>query len=109
MTYDIIWEFRVPKPSLDALEAAYGPDGTWARLFARAPGFVEVELLRCAEEEGRYLTIDRWVSRRFFETFQEEFADDYRELDKTLKDLIMIETRLGAFENVRASELASDT
>jgi hypothetical protein len=30
-------------------------------------------------------------------------------LDKTLEDLIMIETRLGAFENVRASELTSQT
>jgi heme-degrading monooxygenase HmoA len=40
-----IWRFRVQPGKLDAFERAYGPQGDWARLFARAEGFIATELL----------------------------------------------------------------
>lgn len=59
MTYAIVWEFKVPQQRIADFEAAYGPDGAWVRLFAKAAGFIETNLLRCTEQEGHYLTVDR--------------------------------------------------
>jgi heme-degrading monooxygenase HmoA len=105
MTYSIVWEFRVPLERVPDFEAAYGPDGAWARLFARAAGFIEVELLRSTQQEGRYLTIDRWESRAAFEAFLAQFAAEYKELDASFEGLAPAETRVGAF--VRVGQSAS--
>src|SRR5580658_1445687 len=97
MTYDIIWEFQVPERRKAEFEAAYGRDGVWARLFAQAEGFVEVELLCCTERDDRYLTIDRWSSRAAFDAFQARFGADYKAMDERLEGLTATETRIGAF------------
>jgi heme-degrading monooxygenase HmoA len=97
VTYSIVWEFRVPAERVPDFEAAYGPDGAWARLFALAAGFIEVELLRSAEQAGRYLTIDRWESRGAFEAFSARFAAEYKELDASFEGLASAETRIGVF------------
>lgn len=97
VTYEIIWEFRVPPHRHADFEAAYGGQGEWARLFAKADGFIEVKLLKCSEQEGRYLTIDRWVSRAAFEAFQMRFSHAYRALDEFLEGMAATETRIGAF------------
>lgn len=59
--YGIVWEFTVATTGREVFEAADGSDGDWARLFARADGFIETALLRCVTEPQRYLTIDRWA------------------------------------------------
>jgi hypothetical protein len=41
----IVWTYEVPADRRAGFEAAYGPNGSWAQLFARAPGFGGVELL----------------------------------------------------------------
>jgi heme-degrading monooxygenase HmoA len=105
VTYLIVWEFSVPRERVPDFEAAYGPDGAWARLFARAAGFIEVELLRSTQQEGRYLTIDRWESRGAFEAFHARFAAEYKELDTSFEGLASAETRVGAF--VGAGQSAS--
>ena len=97
MAYNIIWEFRVPKERIHDFEAAYGFDGTWSALFSKAEGFIKVELLRCTEEEGRYLTIDHWISQRAFDAFQAKFASDYHSLDQRLEGIATTEKRIGAF------------
>jgi heme-degrading monooxygenase HmoA len=97
VTYEIVWEFRVPPQRLADFEAAYGADGEWARLFAGADGFIEVELLKCLEQEGRYLTVDRWVSQAAFEAFRIQFSSDYKALDERLEGIAITETRIGAF------------
>lgn len=98
MNYATIWEFLVPEDQQAAFEAAYGPDGPWARLFARAPGFLEVRLLRSREQAGRYFTIDRWQSVAAFENFKSNFAGEYQALDHQLEGLASSEVPIGAFE-----------
>jgi heme-degrading monooxygenase HmoA len=100
--YTILWEFRVPPDRCPAFEAAYGPDGPWARLFGKAVGFIGVALLRCAEQAGRYVTIDRWRSRAEFEAFKREFGADYAALDRALEGIADSETRIGAFDAAAA-------
>jgi heme-degrading monooxygenase HmoA len=101
LSYAIVWEFVVPPSKIAAFEAAYGADGAWTRLFRRATGFVEVKLLRCTEQTGRYLTIDRWTSVTAFEDFKRLFAADYQALDVQLEGLASTEARLGAFEELQ--------
>ena len=96
--YTILWEFRVPPDRRPAYEAAYGPDGPWAQLFGKAAGFSGVELLRCTEQAGRYVTIDRWCSRADFEAFKRDFGADYAALDRALEGMAGSETRIGAFD-----------
>ena len=101
--YTILWEFRVPPERRAAYETAYGPEGPWAQLFRKANGFVGVELLRCTEQAGRYVTIDRWRSRADFDTFKRDFGADYAALDRQLDGIATSETRIGAFDS-RAAE-----
>jgi heme-degrading monooxygenase HmoA len=96
--YIILWEFRVPPDRRAAFEAAYGPAGPWPRLFARADGFVSVELLRCTEQAGRYVTVDRWRSRADFDAFKRDHGAEYTALDQELEGIADSETRIGAFD-----------
>jgi len=98
MSYDIVWEFSVPISHKAGFEAAYGPDGPWASLFRKAPGFIEVRLLCCSEQEGRYLTVDRWTSQAMFDQFRRDFTAEYEALDAQFEGLAAHETRIGAFE-----------
>ena len=101
--YVILWEFRVAPERRAAFEAAYGPDGDWARLFARGAGFIGVELLRCSDEAGRYVTVDRWRSRADFDAFKGAFGTAYEALNVKLEQLKADEQRIGAFEAVAKS------
>ena len=98
MSCAIVWEFVVPAASRARFEAAYGPDGDWARLFRHAADFQGTELLRDGERDGVYLTIDRWASADAFDRFKRDFGADYRRLDAALEGLASCETRVGLFE-----------
>ncbi len=84
----------------EAFERAYGPDGEWAAFFRGGRGYVGTELLRDAENPGRYLVIDRWESREAYAAFVEAHRDEYvRQVDDSAF-LYDSELRLGTFENV---------
>ena len=106
MSYATVWEFVVPEDQRIAFERAYGPDGAWAHLFGRAPGFVEVQLLRSRDHAGRYLTIDRWQTAAAFENFKHNFAEAYQDLDRQLEGLASSEVPVGSFDDMprRADE-----
>jgi heme-degrading monooxygenase HmoA len=96
--YTILWEFLVPPQRRAEFERAYTHDGPWAELFARADGFRGIALLRCTEQDGRYLTVDRWRTPADFVAFQRDFAAEYAALDHRLDGLADVETRIGAFD-----------
>lgn len=97
MSYEIVWTYEVDAAHREAFERAYGADGDWARLFARAQGFLEVVLLADAAVPGRYLTIDRWHDEAAFERFEAEHGEAYAALDDELANLSGRGTRLGGF------------
>jgi heme-degrading monooxygenase HmoA len=96
----VVWRYRVPAERRADFERAYGPTGPWVALFGAAEGFLGMTLLRTLDDDGVYLTIDRWRSRGSFERFQEGFAAAYEALDRELDGLALEETRLGAFQTV---------
>jgi heme-degrading monooxygenase HmoA len=94
----IIWTYAPTAGAEARFRAAYGPDGDWAQLFRRAPGFVRTELL--AEADGRYATLDYWVDAASFAAFMAAFVEDYAKLDAACEALTAEETRVGLFEVV---------
>lgn len=101
MSYCVIWEFEVAERDRAAFEAAYGPAGPWATLFARAAGFEDVELFRSLDRAGVYFTIDRWVSESAFATFRRNFAAEYEAMDRSFDGLTMKESRIAALADIR--------
>ncbi len=96
--YVVIWEFRVRENSRAEFEKDYGPQGVWAQFFRRGAGYQGTDLLRDAEEAGRYLTIDRWTSLLAYQTFQTQQHAEYEAIDRRCERLTERESRIGAFE-----------
>jgi heme-degrading monooxygenase HmoA len=61
--YVAISEVAVVEAGAERLEAAFADR---LRLVERAPGFLDVEVLRDRRRSGRYLMVSHWTSRRHF-------------------------------------------
>lgn len=93
----VVWQFEIAEDKISAFETAYGPDGSWAKLFRNSPHYVGTELLRDAYGSGSYLTIDRWSSEADFRAFRKQHDQDYEALDRQCDSLTSRETRIGAY------------
>jgi len=93
----VLWQFDIAEEKAEAFEAAYGPTGVWARLFALSGEYKGTELLRDAYVPGRYVTIDRWTSEEAFRAFRAQHDADYEKLDRECDALTASESRIGAF------------
>ena len=98
--YLIIWEFRVRAGMEARFEEAYGPQGDWARLFARHDEFVRTELNRDLKDSRRYVTLDFWTSRKAYENFRQQHASEYAALDQKFEEMTEKELEVGKFERV---------
>jgi heme-degrading monooxygenase HmoA len=93
----VVWQFEVTEENAAAFEAAYGPDGSWAKLFRASPNYLGTELLRDAYVPLTYLTIDRWASEDDFRAFRKNHDAEYEALDRACDSLTSRETRIGAY------------
>lgn len=91
----IVWQFDVDRAHREAFERTYGAAGDWARLFARAAGYLGTQLLADCDVGDRYLTLDRWRSEADFAAFRATFADEYARLDAICEGWTSREERLG--------------
>ena len=98
--FTALWEFTVQPARQAEFESHYGPDGTWARLFRCAPGYLGSELLRDATSPLRYVTIDRWESEAAWQKFRREFGAEYERLDREFEGLTTREAPLGKYAPV---------
>lgn len=94
----VLWMFEAKAGAEDDFARVYGPDGDWARLFRRSPGYLETQLVRDAQMAQRFLTIDRWASRRAFEEFKASCQAEYDALDARCEPLTRSERLIGHFE-----------
>ena len=67
-------------------------------MFARSPDYLGTELLPDPEHDGRYVTVDRWVTRAAFEEFRQQWKAEYEALDQACAALTTTETPLGAYD-----------
>ena len=108
----IIWRFEVDSKNKNDFERFYGPNGDWAQLFGRSPGFLGTELVCLTSSPTpsklassspsvlTYLTLDRWRSAAEFDDFYREFAAPYQALDARCEALTLREEKYGVFEPV---------
>ena len=73
-----VWEYDVPADSIAGFTDAYGPAGDWARLFARADGFVRTELYRNTDTPARFVTVDVWSSEAAWQAFSDRWGRSMR-------------------------------
>jgi len=102
--YLIIWEFRVRAGMEVGFEEGYGPQGDWARFFARDDGFVRTELNQDLKDSRRYVTLDFWVSREAYENFRGRHAAEYGALDQKFEEMTEKELEVGKFERVGSTK-----
>ena len=95
--FAIVWRYEVRDRHRAEFEAAYGPTGDWARLFARNPGFRGTELMRSGDDDS-YLTLDVWRSAADFKAFIAEHQPDYEALDARTEAWTRCEHRIGEYE-----------
>lgn len=100
--FSYIWEYRVRSSHVDEFRAAYAPEGTWALLFRRDPGYIRTELLRDNEDASRFVTIDYWISREAYLAFRERYREEFDELDARCEEWTGSETHIGEFSFVRS-------
>jgi heme-degrading monooxygenase HmoA len=93
----VVWQFEIAEDKIPAFEAAYGPEGAWAKLFAASPKYLGTELLRDTYIPGSYLTIDRWASEDDFRAFRRDHDAGYESIDRSCDSLTNRETRIGAY------------
>lgn len=95
---EIFYRYRVHPAQARAFEHAYGPDGPWAQLFRKHPGYRRTRLFRHKMEPQVYVTVDVWNSKADYEAFRQLHAPDYRRLDSQLALLKLEENVLGYYE-----------
>ncbi len=98
--YVIIWEYQVRAERVAEFEEIYSPAGIWAKLFQKSKGYLGTELLAGERRAHRYLTIDRWRSAQDYESFLEEWKQDYEDLDAQCGGLTESETLLGTWGEI---------
>lgn len=99
--YLIIWEFRPRKGAENRFQEAYGPQGIWAKFFARGEGFIGTELNLDLKDPTRYLTLDFWESKQAYDAFREAHPAEYQAIDEQCEALTAEEKPLGTFEVIR--------
>ncbi len=95
--YTYIWEFLVAPDKQREFTEHYRPDGSWAVLFAMAPGYIETLLLHDRNDPARFVTVDRWESDAAFLAFKRDFAEEYADMDRQYEGLTLSERFLGEY------------
>lgn len=98
--YVCIWEYEVPPHAEQEFLTHYAPDGSWSRLFGRAPGYLGTDLYRDRQQATRFVTVDRWASEAAYHGFRSAFAADYEALDRSCERLTRREASLGELDAV---------
>jgi antibiotic biosynthesis monooxygenase len=94
-----VWEFYVSSQYCARFEAEYGLNGSWAKLFRGASGYLETILLRDISNPLRYVTIDRWDSAMAHESFRSRYSSHYDDLDRLCVEFTTQENFLGQFSD----------
>jgi hypothetical protein len=96
--YCYIWSFAIRPEYVKEFQAAYGPDGDWARLFRSDPEYVRTILLADREDAARFLTLDFWSSCEACASFRLRFSSQFEALDNSFERFTTEEVQIGSFD-----------
>ncbi len=99
-TYMYMWEYHVSKNHIDEFEKAYGLNGDWVNLFKKAEGYIETELHKDINNEGRYITVDYWQSKEACINFRNKYQKEFNEIDERCETYTVKEISLGEFYKI---------
>ena len=97
-----VWRYQVSTERADEFAVAYGSDGPWTELFARAEGYLGTELYRDVRGDAAddaatgWITVDRWATQHDWDGFLANWRADYDALDLELEGIADVETELFA-------------
>jgi len=91
----IIWEYQIKGAKSADFESMYSPFGAWAELFKKSEGYMGTDLYRDVTRPNKYITIDRWRSKKEYDLFQSTYRREYLALDDRCKGLTESESQLG--------------
>lgn len=80
-------------------EEIYGAEGAWTLLFRGDPAYRGTRLVKDAERERVYLTLDFWETREAYEEFKKLHAAEYGRIDRECEGMTVIETNLGEYQS----------
>lgn len=89
-----VWRYDVPPDVQEEFEREYGPNGSWAQLFASSPGFVATGLYVEVESPTSYLTVDQFTDDDAWQDFRTEHDTGYRALGERLRHLTAVQEKL---------------
>lgn len=95
--FTYIWEYTIDPARQAEFLAAYKPNGGWAQLMSRHPGYLGTKLLRDVENENRFVTVDHWASKSDRDSFRKEFSSEFDRLDQECEQFTVRETFIGDF------------
>ena len=106
-----IWEYEVRDHFLPQFKIAYGPNGDWAKLFQKCPGYIKTELKQDIDNPNIFLTIDFWQSFSAFASIKQIIAAEYEDLDKRCNNYTLSEKHIGLFEmaDIKESSTSQET
>ena len=82
-----VWRYDVPTDVREEFEEEYGPNGSWARLFANSPGFLGTSLYVDVRSRKSYLTVYRFADDEAWQLFRAEHDSAYQEVGVRLRHL----------------------
>lgn len=98
--YAYIWEYRVHPDRVSEFLEAYGPTGSWVRLFRKSSGYIRTELFRDRTTPLRFVTVDFWDSRESWDKFRSDYAAAFEQQDAHCGEFTAEEREVGTFEPV---------
>jgi heme-degrading monooxygenase HmoA len=101
--YFIIWDFLVKKDLADEFERAYGNEGTWVSFFKKGTGYLSTFLIKDVTNDRRYITIDRWESKKDYDSFKKGNEEEYRIIDSQCEFLTDEEKLIGYFSDLQGN------
>ena len=79
-------------------EGVFRPGGVWQEFLHRSPGYLTSELVKFANERGRYEVFDYWQLHEEFESCRRERQPEIERFKLLFLDsLVQRETLLGSF------------
>lgn len=105
---EIFYRYRVHAAQARAFEHAYGPQGPWAKLFARHPGYRRTRLFRHRTEPDIYVTLNVWESKADWDAARDAYREEYSGLERQLALLKIEERLLGFYEGAQEYRAPDD-
>ena len=98
-----VWRYTIELARRSDFLDAYNPRGEWAQLFSRDPSYIKTVLLRDADDQDRYVTIDYWKSREARDAFRERFPVEFQDLDSRCEAYTREEEFMGDYVEIGAA------